>query len=152
VDFEYIKPLLADASGTGDGEYTDAERRADVASQFRDKFGRWVEMGRGIKGKVRLGKDRGTDAGRTARIVGKFINATPDGKFARVLVDPSDPYFGGKIVHIRNDNAEEILATLDPEYLKKRGKGKSNVARRNSFPVALTTDLYYSFMNGTQDK
>jgi DNA polymerase III epsilon subunit-like protein/ribosomal protein S18 acetylase RimI-like enzyme len=121
VDFEYIKPLLADASGTGDGEYTDAERRADVASQFRDKYGRWIEMGRGIKGKVRLGKNRGTDAGRTARIVGKFINATPDGKFARVLVDPSDPNFGGKIVHIRNDNAEEILATLDPEYLKKRG-------------------------------
>ena len=121
MDFEYIKPLLADASGTGDGEYTDAERRADVATQFRDKFGRWIEMGRGIKGKVRLGKGRGTDAGRTARIVGKFINATPDGKFARVLVDPSDPYFGGKIVHIRNNNAEEILATLDPEYLKKRG-------------------------------
>jgi DNA polymerase III epsilon subunit-like protein len=121
VDFEYIKPLLADASIGGDGEYTDAERRADVMSQFRDKFGRWVEMGRGIKGKVRLGKGRGADAGRTARIVGKFINATPDGKFARVLVDPSDPNFGGKIVHIRNDNAEEILATLDPEYLKKRG-------------------------------
>lgn len=121
MDFEYIKPLLADGSGDGDGEYTSAERRADVASQFRDKYGRWVEMGRGIKGKVRLGKRRGADAGRTARIVGKFINATPDGKYARVLVDPSDPLFGGKIVYIRNNNAEEILATLDPEYLKKRG-------------------------------
>jgi DNA polymerase III epsilon subunit-like protein len=121
VDFEYLKPIIADGSGDGDGEYTDAERRADVATQFRDKFGRWIEMGRGIKGKIRLGKRRGTDAGRTARIVGKFINATPDGKFARILVDPSDPNFAGKVVYIRSNNAEEILATLDPEYLKKRG-------------------------------
>lgn len=121
MDFEYLKPIIADGLGDGDGEYTDAERRADVATQFRDKFGRWIEMGRGIKGKIRLGKRRGTDAGRTARIVGKFINATPDGKFARILVDPSDPNFGGKVVYIRSNNAEEILATLDPEYLKKRG-------------------------------
>ncbi len=37
------------------------------------------------------------------------------------------------------------------EYHKKRGKGKVNVVRRNSFPVSLTTDFYYSFMNGVED-
>ena len=121
MDFEYLKPIVADGFGDGDGEYTSAERRAEVLTQFRDKYGRWVEMGRGIKGKVRLGRSRGSDAGRTARIIGKFINATPDGKYARVLVDPSDPYFGGKVAYIKYDNAEEVLATLDPEYLKKRG-------------------------------
>jgi len=121
VDFDYLKPIVADGFGDGDGEYTSAERRAEVLTQFRDKFGRWVEMGRGIKAKVRLGKKRGNDAGRTARVIGKFIGATPDGKFARVLVDPSDPNFAGKVLYIKYNNAEEVLATLDPEYLKKRG-------------------------------
>jgi hypothetical protein len=37
------------------------------------------------------------------------------------------------------------------EYHKKRGKGKGSVARRNSFPITLTTDFYYSFMNGAED-
>ena len=37
------------------------------------------------------------------------------------------------------------------EYHKKRGKGKSTVIRRNSFPISLTTDFYYSFMNGIGD-
>ena len=37
------------------------------------------------------------------------------------------------------------------EYHKKRGKGKSSVVRRNSFPVSLTTDGYHSFMNGIKD-
>ena len=37
------------------------------------------------------------------------------------------------------------------EYHKKRGKGKSSVVRRNSFPISLTTDGYYSFMNGLDD-
>ena len=50
-----------------------------------------------------------------------------------------------------NKKTKIITLGKNNEYLKKRGKGKSNVARRNSFPVALTTDLYYSFMNGTQD-
>lgn len=121
MDFDYLKPIVADGFGDGDGEYTSAERRAEVLTQFRDKFGRWVEMGRGIKAKVRLGKKRGNDAGRTARVIGKFIGATPDGKFARVLVDPSDPNFAGKVLYIKYNNAEEVLATLDPEYLKKRG-------------------------------
>ncbi len=51
-----------------------------------------------------------------------------------------------------NKKTKIITVGKNNEYLKKRGKGKSNVARRNSFPVALTTDLYYSFMNGNQDK
>jgi hypothetical protein len=51
-----------------------------------------------------------------------------------------------------NKKTKIITVGKNNEYIKKRGKGKSNVARRNSFPVALTTDLYYSFMNGTQDK
>jgi len=37
------------------------------------------------------------------------------------------------------------------EYHKKRGKGKSSVVRRNSFPISLTTDAYHSFMNGLDD-
>lgn len=37
------------------------------------------------------------------------------------------------------------------EYHKKRGKGKSTVVRRNSFPISLTTDAYHSFMNGIDD-
>ena len=38
------------------------------------------------------------------------------------------------------------------EYHKKRGKGKTSVVRRNSFPVGLTTDFFYSFLNGIEDK
>jgi hypothetical protein len=37
------------------------------------------------------------------------------------------------------------------EYHKKRGKGKASVVRRNSFPIALTTDFFHSFMNGIGD-
>jgi hypothetical protein len=51
-----------------------------------------------------------------------------------------------------NKKTKIITVGKNNEYLKKRGKGKSNVVRRNSFPVGLTTDSYYSFMNGTQDK
>ena len=37
------------------------------------------------------------------------------------------------------------------EYHKKRGKGKSTVIRRNSFPISLTIEGYSSFMNGLGD-
>lgn len=37
------------------------------------------------------------------------------------------------------------------EYHKKRGKGKSTVVRRNTFPISLITESYSSFMNGLDD-
>ena len=50
-----------------------------------------------------------------------------------------------------NKKTKIITVGKNNEYLKKRGKGKSNVVRRNSFPISLTTDLYYTFMNGVND-
>lgn len=38
------------------------------------------------------------------------------------------------------------------EYHKKRGKGKSTIVRRNLFPVSLTTDFFFSFLNSIGDK
>jgi len=50
-----------------------------------------------------------------------------------------------------NKKTKIITVGKNNEYLKKRGKGKSNVVRRNSFPISLTTDFYYTFMNGVND-
>jgi len=45
VDFKDINPLVAGIF-SDDGEFTAAERRLAVMTQWRDRFGRWVEMGR----------------------------------------------------------------------------------------------------------
>jgi hypothetical protein len=37
------------------------------------------------------------------------------------------------------------------EYHKKRGKGKSTVVRRNTFPISLITESYSLFMSGLDD-
>jgi ADP-ribosyltransferase exoenzyme len=109
--FSYNKyfPLLAA------GSESDAERRAVVATQWRDRFGRWVDMGRSIKFKVRL-RD-----GNLASVIGKFDGVDPTHPgMGRVRVSgdvnlPDGDYF------VSSDNGQEVLATLNPAYLRSRG-------------------------------
>ena len=96
------------------GGNSSAARSARAKLQWRDRFGRFIEMGRGIKFKIRLGDG-------TARSVnGKFVGAV-DGDTGQVFVqnDPSGLKDG--FYDVKSGNAQEILATLDPDALAKRG-------------------------------
>jgi hypothetical protein len=91
-----------------------AARSARAKLQWRDRFGRFIEMGRGIKFKVRLSDG-------TARSVnGKFVGAV-DGETGQVYVqnDPSGLKDG--FYNVKSNNAQEILASLDDAALAKRG-------------------------------
>jgi hypothetical protein len=91
-----------------------AARSARAKLQWRDRYGRFIEMGRGIKFKIRLGDN-------TARSVnGKFVGAI-DGDTGQVFVqnDPSGLKDG--FYNVKSANAQEILASLDNEALAKRG-------------------------------
>ena len=91
-----------------------AEKRARVASQLRDRYGRWVEMGRGVKFKVRLPN------GKYHSALGPFTgDMTPDGR-GYVKVE-NDPYLPNGDYPVSSDNAQQYIALLTEEDLKEQG-------------------------------
>lgn len=89
-----------------------AERSARVKLQWRDRYGRWVEMGRSVKFKLRL------PTGKIASVIGEFIGGQ-DG-FGRIKVS-GDPNVPNGVYHVSSANGSEVIATLSPELLKGRG-------------------------------
>lgn len=84
--------------------------------QWRDRYGRWVEMGRGVLGKLRL-KD-----GSIADVRGVFVGGTENPGFGRVLVEG----LGKKgipdgIYHFASGNGEEFDALIPEEALLRQG-------------------------------
>lgn len=117
-----------------------AEKRARVASQLRDRYGRWVEMGRGVKFKVRLPN------GQYHNVLGPFTgDMTPDGG-GYVKVE-NDPYLPDGEYPVSSDNAQQYIALLTEEELKKQGieLGKdvdgNVVSAREDFVIPNLADL-----------
>jgi hypothetical protein len=92
-----------------------AKRRAIVATEWRDRYGRWVDMGRSVRFKFRL-KD-----GTLVDSHGRFLGA--DRKrpgYARIYVK-GDKYLPDGVYSVSSKNGAEELANLDPKYLAARG-------------------------------
>ena len=122
--FKIDIPALVAAFSFGDGN-SSAARRARVKLQWRDRLGRWVEMGRGINFKFRL-PDGGV-ATAAGTYIGSDANAGYSGNWARkeannglVEVTGSSNIPDG-IYSIRNNNAEVYKARLSDEELKRAG-------------------------------
>lgn len=84
--------------------------------QWRDRYGKWVEMGRGILGKLRL-KD-----GSIVNVRGVFVGGTENPGYGRVLVEGQ----GAKgipdgIYHFASGNGEEFDALIPEEALERIG-------------------------------
>jgi GNAT superfamily N-acetyltransferase len=109
-----------------------AARAARAKLQWRDRFGRWIEMGRGVKFKVRR------NDGSVISVNGVFSGSTgnPDTGQIHVTKDPSGLPDG--FYDVKSSNGQAILASLDPAYLKKQGIQTGKDAQGN--PVGERSD------------
>ena len=129
--FKIDMPALVAAFSFGDGN-SSAARRARVNLQWRDRLGRWVEMGRGINFKFRL--SNGNVATAAGTYVGSDSNAGYSGNWASKaasngLVEvKGDANIPDGIYSIRNNNAEIYKARLSEAELERAGveTGKSS--------------------------
>ena len=129
--FKIDMPALVAAFSFGDGN-SSAARRARVALQWRDRLGRWVEMGRGINFKFRL--SNGNIATAAGTYVGSDSNAGYSGNWARKeanngLVEvKGDANIPDGIYSVQNNNAETYKARLSEQELERAGveTGKSS--------------------------
>lgn len=105
-----LSPLVA--------AYTSAERRANVATQLRDRFGRWVEMGRDFSFKFKSG-------GNVKNATGKFVGAVPNRPgYGLVLVEDNED-FGSSVVEVNMKSGQQVLAKLSADALRKAGVTKA---------------------------
>ena len=126
----FISALLA-AGGN-----SRASRSARAKLQWRDRFGRFVEMGRGIKFKVRL------NSGATVSVIGKFTGVAggnPD--YGSVYVSGDQNGLKDGFYEVKSSNGQEILATVTPEYLKGRGIEIGKDANGNPVGERVETDI-----------
>jgi hypothetical protein len=128
--FKMDIPALVAAFSFGDGN-SSAARRARVALQWRDRYGKWVEMGRGINFKFRLpdggvGTAAGTYIGSdsNAGYSGNVFNKEANAGLVEVRGNADIP---DGIYSIRNNNAEVFKARISDKQLKRAGvdTGKS---------------------------
>jgi DNA polymerase III epsilon subunit-like protein len=97
-----------------------AERSARARAQRRDRFGRFAEMFGLMKFKLRLGSEYGNRAGEEVNVQGVYVGAgnTETSGWMYVKGDANVP---DGFYEIEGNNFREVLASLDPEYLAKRG-------------------------------
>jgi hypothetical protein len=107
----YLSALTA-AFSFGSGN-SSAARSARANLQWRDRLGRWIEMGRGIGFKININ-------GNNVPINGKFIGV--DGKRGLVQVK-GDPNLPDGIYPVESSNAQEYKALL-PDSVVGKLKGK----------------------------
>jgi hypothetical protein len=107
----YLSALTA-AFSFGSGN-SSAARSARANLQWRDRLGRWIEMGRGIGFKINID-------GNNVPINGKFIGV--DGKRGLVQVK-GDPNLPDGIYPVESSNAQEYKALL-PDSVAGKLKGK----------------------------
>jgi hypothetical protein len=122
--FKIDIPALVAAFSFGDGN-SSAARRARVRLQWRDRLGRWVEMGRGINFKFRLPDGGVVTAAGT--YVGSDANAGYTGNWATKEANNGLVEVKGiseipdGIYSIRNNNAESFKARLSEADLERAG-------------------------------
>ena len=108
-------PIIAAFS---DGN-SSAARRARVALQWRDKRGRWVEMGRGANFRFRM------PGGGVASASGVYVGVRPqqpgDNYTAGLIQVSGDKNLPDGIYAVRPSNTETYSARIPTEALKKAG-------------------------------
>lgn len=82
--------------------------------QWRDRFGRWIDMGRGIKFKV-----RGSD-GASRSVIGTFVGAK-DANTGQVYVHNDPNGLADGFYDVKSNNAQEFVANLSESQLAERG-------------------------------
>jgi hypothetical protein len=102
-----VEPLVAW------GKESLASRKARVAKQLRDRFGRWIEMGGGVSFGLRL-KD-----GKSIIAHGTFGGTTGDNSGQVKVSGEANLKDGYYKVEARN--ISKILGTVSAEYLKGKG-------------------------------
>ncbi len=109
--FENILPLTADGNST-------LARRARVALQPRDKYGRWVTTGARLFAGLKF-------KGRSVNIKGNAIGGTNKKGQIRMLVGKGYEHYGiqpNTVLTVDSKNGELFSgATLDKNYLKSKG-------------------------------
>lgn len=95
-----------------------AARRARVALQPRDKYGRWVTTGARLFASLSLG------GGKGAKVRGRAIGGTNKKGQIRMLVGKGYEKYGipeNTVLTVDSKNGELFEATLDRNFLKKKG-------------------------------
>jgi hypothetical protein len=105
-----LSPLVA--------AYTSAERRANVATQLRDRFGRWVEMGRDFSFKFKSG-------GNVKNATGKFVGAVPNRPGYGLILVENNEDLGSSVVEVNMKSGQQVLAKLSADALRKAGVTKA---------------------------
>lgn len=104
-------------------------------SQWRDRFGRWIEMGRGIKFKFRR------HDGSVVSANGVFVGATDDPNVGQIYVSKDPNGLKDGFYNINSANAQEILASLDAGYLQQRGISLGQHADGTSIGERMSEDI-----------
>lgn len=91
-----------------------AARSARAKLQFRDRHGRWIEMGRGLKFKFR------DNNGVVRSVIGSFVGAK-ESDVAQVYVSKDPSGLPDGFYDVGSRNAQEFVAHLSPDQLKERG-------------------------------
>jgi hypothetical protein len=124
-----INPLVAAGGNSA------AARRLRVKSQLRDRFGRWIEMGRDSKIKARW-------QGKVVSIIGKFVGGSPDKPGYGMFVVKDDPNgIPSGVYHFKGKAVNQILARLDPEYLKSNNIDLNRDVNGNLIGDVLDKDI-----------
>lgn len=106
---ENLTPLVAFG---GNSHFARSMR---VKTQWRDRFGRWIEMGKGVKFKFRR------PDGSVVSAKGTYVGATDDPNMGQLYVSKDPNGLKDGFYSINSANAQEILASIAPEYLQQRG-------------------------------
>lgn len=115
-------------------------RSARAKLQWRDRYGRWIEMGRGVKFKLRF------PDGSPRSVIGKFVGAK-DAENGQVYVSKDPNGLPDGYYTVNSKNAQEMVADLSPEDLKSRGiavgvdAGGNKVGERMSEDIPNASDV-----------
>jgi len=97
------------------GGNSHAARSARAKMQWRDRYGRWIEMGKGVKFKFKRAD------GTVVSARGVAVGNTDDPNVGQLFVQRDPNGLKDGFYNINSANAQEILASLDPSYLQQRG-------------------------------
>lgn len=123
-----LTPLIA-AGGN-----SPAARRLRVKSQLRDRYGRWIEMGRSTKAKIRFN-------GKTISVIGKFVGGVEGRPSHGNFLVKNDPNIPDGVYQFKGRASEQILASLDVADLERQGIKLGRDVNNNAIGDVLDEDI-----------
>lgn len=124
------------ASLVAAGGNSSTARSIRVRDQLRDRFGRWIDMGRSVKGKARKN-------GKTVGFVGDFLGGVPNRPgYGYVLVqEDKENGIERGVIEANGRVLQQVLAGLSPEALEKAGIKLGKDINGNSIGDVLDADI-----------